>query len=226
MSVIFAAVSFLVLLAILGFIAILTVRAASKIASHHKYKKDDDLKSAHTALTWAAIISWLAIAGIVLVIILAIVGAILTFGEELILLASTAGLFIYGFMAITGLLVFVCGIFTVKAAIDIKKSSNFSDKGDIGTAYHDCIYASVAAFVSLAIILIVVYFLYYYRKHAKKAKVVYKDISEAKRKRKERTSNATQNKKSGIAGIANISQISQLAAENPELVTALKTALV
>jgi magnesium-transporting ATPase (P-type) len=239
MSVIFAALVFVLLIIILFFVGVFSVRAAIKIKNHSGYSKDDDFKSAHTYLTWASIISWLGIGWLILVIVIyiafGITGLVATEGIGLPFILSTTGYVIYYLLGILLILVLVCGLLTVGACIKMRKSPNFDDKGDLKTAYDDAIYASVASLATLGILFITVGYIYYSRRQAKilrEAKIMKR---EKKRIQRESTitdgskitdtskPNVVQSDKStGFFQGFNTGQIQQLIAENPELISLIK----
>lgn len=171
MSAIFAGLIFLVMVIILIIIGYFAANGATKLYNHKGYHKDKDFQAAHEYLTYAAVIAWLTIGFLLLLAILAVVGAVMTFGGEIevgaVLLASPAArIFAYLFMFIAILLVFICGFYCIRAAISMHKSADFKDSGDLKTAYYDAIYASLASMITLGILLILVVFTIWYRRQA------------------------------------------------------------
>ena len=202
---IFAGIVSLILIGVLFFVGIWSVRAAYELEKHKGYKSDNDFKTAHTYLTWSSVIAWLSIGFILLAIVLLIVGAVFTGGTDFLLLAGTLGSLIYIFLLILIILVLACGVLTAAASVDMKKSPNFKNTGELKKAYDNAIYASVASLATLGILIIGTVFYYYYRQRSKSQK------STIKKKSVSSTSQSSS---------FDIGQIKQALQANPDLLAA------
>lgn len=129
----------------LGIAAGFVASAASRVTEIDKWKKDHDLKKAHTYLSWSAVFGWVGLAGLVTLIVLYAI-----FGSESI--QFTLGLVSKGLLLLAIGLLIMTGSFAAVGASFIDKSPN-SSEGKKNGAYKQAIIATVLALVGGTLII-------------------------------------------------------------------------
>lgn len=118
---------------------------------------DPDLKSAHSYLTYAAILCWISIAAILIG-----GGLYLFFFSETI--EETGNWVVYGFLFLTLILVGAVGILAAIAATKIGKS-----KADNNGAYRQTIIAAVLGIVGFVMVLTIIGIKFFYKAKGKES---------------------------------------------------------
>ncbi len=124
--------------------SVFAVKAAVEVTDVDDWDKDDNLKKAHSWLTWASVAGWISVALIITLVVLYLV-----FGLETA--EFTAGLVAKGLLLLTLAVMVVTGSFAAVGASFIDKSSKSSEAKSEG-AYRDAIIAAVSALLGAAII--------------------------------------------------------------------------
>ena len=157
----------LVTLAIAGYFA---TAAAVKVTKIDNWDNNDKLRSAHRNLTWAAVITWITIA-------LILVGAILYFIYGLETAAETGKYVAWGLLALSLIAVIFVGILSAIAASDIN-TSGVSDKK---SADRDAVIAAILGIVGSVLIITVLLISVFYKPKKKESKDpygLYKELGE------------------------------------------------
>lgn len=144
----------------LGIAAGFVASAAARVTQVSKWKKDSDLKHAHTYLSWAATFGWVGLAVIIVLIVLYLI-----FGSESI--EFTAGLVSKGMLLLTIGILIMTGSFAAVGASYIDKSPSGQDAKDNG-AYGQAITAAVLALVSGVLIIGLFLYLMFHKPKSKK----------------------------------------------------------
>jgi magnesium-transporting ATPase (P-type) len=145
MSLLLYGGTFLGVGALLAVGGVYTVMAAEQLTKSSDYKSDDNLKNAHKSLSISSSLAWCGIALIIVIIILYI-----AFGIETI--EYTGQWLVIILMIFIMALSLSVGVFAVKGATEIKKSTSTTSQKQ--TAYKDAIIASVLTIGALGLIVI------------------------------------------------------------------------
>lgn len=124
--------------------AVYSASAATNITKIDSWKKDEDLKSAHSWLSWSTALGWISVVLIIVLIVLYVM-----FGSETA--EATGGLAAKGFLFLTLGAMLITGIFSALGAAKIGKSQGILFAKDNG-AYSDAIWATVLAIVGAVFI--------------------------------------------------------------------------
>ena len=169
-------VSLLIIAAVaLGIAAGFVASAAARVTQVDDWKKDNDLKKAHTYLSWSATFGWVGLAGLITLIVLYVI-----FGSESI--EFTIGLVSKGLLLITIGILITTGSFAAAGASFIERSPK-SEAAKKNGAYRQAIIAAVLAIVAGAAIIGLFLYLMFHKpktKEDKKKEEEQKDIDDIK----------------------------------------------
>jgi len=144
----------------LGIAAGFVASAAAQVTKVSKWKKDHDMKKAHTYLSWSATFGWVGLAVIITLIVLYVI-----FGSESI--EFTAGLVSKGMLLLTIGILILTGSFAAVGASYIDKSPN-SDEAKKNGGYRQAIIAAVLSLVAGALIIGLFLYLMFHKPKSKK----------------------------------------------------------
>jgi len=146
----------------LGVAAGYVASAAARVTQVDDWKKDDDLSSAHTYLSWSATFGWIGLAGLITLIVLYVI-----FGSESI--EFTIGLVSKGLLFLAIGILILTGSFAAVGASYIDRSPKSDDAKKNG-AYRQAIIAAVLAIVGGAAIIGLFLYLMFHKPKSKEDK--------------------------------------------------------
>lgn len=141
----------------IGSFIILAIAGGFATSGATKLQSSDDpeLKSAHSYLSWTAVITWISVAAI-----LVMGGLYIFFGSESI--EVTGNWVIYGFLCLTLLLVGAVGVLSAIAATKINRT-----KADNKGAYRQAIIAAILGIVGFVMVLTILIIKFTYKSKGK-----------------------------------------------------------
>jgi ascorbate-specific PTS system EIIC-type component UlaA len=142
------------------------IKGAIAIKDNPSYGSDNDLQTAHEYLTIASVVCFVTLAIMILLIVLYII-----FGSETIMV--TGSWVSLGLMFVSCALAITIGILCAIAAVDMKKSSNYTGQGQDYAAYTDSIISTFLGLglFGLLIIGFIGYGIYSYQRAQEEAKL-------------------------------------------------------
>ncbi len=159
---IFELVLLFIVIIIVIIIAVLNAIAASRLTDIKSYDSDSNLQRAHELLTWSSVIGWL---GIFILVGL----AAYYFGKadsEKSKVSQGTGVRI--FLFVTTVLIFITGILSASAAVEMDKNTQNKAELDESGARGLANWAAVLGIIGAVMVIIALVTSYYYRESKKK----------------------------------------------------------